>query len=65
MGIGAKLEKLLKERNMNVNELAQNIDVAPTTIYSMIRRDSKKAEMPSIFVTQMKAFQSMSRLMMT
>ena len=41
MGIGAKLEKLLKKRNMNANELAQNIGVAPTTIYSMIRRDSK------------------------
>ena len=35
MGIGAKLEKLLKKRNMNANELAQNIGVAPTTIYSL------------------------------
>ena len=49
MGIGAKLEKLLKKRNMNANELAQNIGVAPTTIYSMIRRDSKKADIEVLF----------------
>ena len=49
MGIGAKLEKLLKKRNKNANELAQNIGVAPTTIYSMIRRDSKKADIEVLF----------------
>lgn len=40
VGIGAKLDQSLKNRNMNVNELAQKINVATTTIYSMIRRDS-------------------------
>lgn len=49
MGIGLKLEKLIKERNTNVNELAQKIGVAPTTIYSMIRRDSKKADIEVLF----------------
>lgn len=49
MGIGVKLEKLLKDRNMNVNEIAQKINVAPTTIYSMIRRDSKKADIEVLF----------------
>lgn len=44
MGIGLKLDKLMKERGTNANELAQKIGVAPTTIYSMIRRDSKKAD---------------------
>lgn len=29
---------------MNANELAKKINVAPTTIYSMIKRDSRKAD---------------------
>ncbi len=44
MGIGSKLSKLMKEQNTNANELAQKVGVAPTTIYSMITRDSKKAD---------------------
>lgn len=44
MGIGTRLETLMKERHTNTNELAQQIGVAPTTIYSMIKRDSKKAD---------------------
>ena len=44
MGIGYKLDKLMRERGTNANELAQKIGVAPTTIYSMVRRDSKKAD---------------------
>lgn len=44
MGIGSRLESLMKERHTNANELAQRIGVAPTTIYSMIKRDSKKAD---------------------
>lgn len=44
MGIGKKLDKLMKERGTNANELAQKIGIAPTTIYSMIKRDSKKAD---------------------
>lgn len=44
MGIGLRLETLMKERHTNANELAQKIGVAPTTIYSMIKRDSKKAD---------------------
>ena len=49
MDIGSKLEKLLKERNTNVNELSQKLNIAPTTIYSMIRRDSKKADIEVLF----------------
>lgn len=49
MGIGLKLDILIKERNTNVNELAQKIGVAPTTIYSMIKRDSKKADIEVLF----------------
>ena len=44
MGIGAKLELLLQEHHINDNELAKKINVAPTTIYSMIKRDSRKAD---------------------
>lgn len=44
MGIGKKLSELMKKQGTNANELAQKIGVAPTTIYSMIKRDSKKAD---------------------
>lgn len=44
MGIGIKLDHLMKERGTNANELASKIGVPPTTIYSMIKRDSKKAD---------------------
>lgn len=44
MGIGAKLDELLKQQGSNANELAQKVNVSPQTIYSMIKRDSKKAD---------------------
>ena len=44
MGIGKKLEQLLEANNMNANELARKINVSPQTIYSMIKRDSRKAD---------------------
>lgn len=44
MGIGFKLDMLMKEKGTNANELAQKIGIPPTTIYSMIKRDSKKAD---------------------
>lgn len=44
MGIGKKLEQLLTERETNANELARKLNVTPSTIYSMIKRDSKKAD---------------------
>lgn len=44
MGIGNKLAKLLNATGTNANELANKIDVSPQTIYSMIKRDSKKAD---------------------
>lgn len=44
MGIGLKLESLMREKGTNANELAQKLGIAPTTIYSMIRRDSKKVD---------------------
>ncbi|HJB19857.1 MAG TPA: helix-turn-helix domain-containing protein [Candidatus Bariatricus faecipullorum] len=44
MGIGNKLSDLLKERNMTVTELSRRINVAPTTIYSIIQRNNKKVD---------------------
>ena len=44
MGIGARLDKLMKERGTNANELAQKVGVSPQTIYSMVKRDSRNAD---------------------
>lgn len=44
MGIGSKINNLMNEQNINANELANRVGVAPTTLYSMIKRDSKKAD---------------------
>lgn len=44
MGIGYKLDTLLKERGMTVTELARRVDIAPTTIYSIIQRNNKKVD---------------------
>ena len=44
MGIGTVLNELIKFRNTNVNELARNANVSPQTIYAIIKRDNKKAD---------------------
>lgn len=44
MGIGNKLSRLLEKRETNPNELARKVGVSPQTIYSIIKRDSKKAD---------------------
>lgn len=44
MGIGNKLSMLLEKRETNPNELAKKVGVSPQTIYSIIKRDSKKAD---------------------
>lgn len=44
MGIGNKLNDLLTERHMTVTELSRRINVAPTTIYSIIQRNNKKVD---------------------
>ena len=44
MGIGKKLDDLMKMRGTNANELAKKVNVPAQTIYSMIKRDSKKAD---------------------
>ena len=44
MGIGTKLSELMEANGTTANELAKKIGVSPQTIYSMIKRDSKKAD---------------------
>lgn len=44
MAIGSKLTDLMKIRGTNANELAQAVGVAPTTIYSLIKRDGTKTD---------------------
>lgn len=44
MGIGTRLDELMKSKNTNANELAMEINVAPSTIYSMIKRDSNRVD---------------------
>lgn len=45
MGIGSKLDNLLKIRNRNVNDLSNSIKVSPHTIYSIIKRDNTKVDL--------------------
>lgn len=62
MGIGSKLSDLMDARGTNANELAKKIGVSPQTIYSIIKRDSKKADIEvlskiaSIFGVSMEYF---------
>lgn len=44
MGIGNKLSILLEKKNTNPSELAKQVGVSAQTIYSIIKRDSKKAD---------------------
>lgn len=44
MEIGARLKKIIEEKQTNVNELANRARVAPSTLYSIIKRDSTKVD---------------------
>lgn len=48
MGIGKRLNQLMKEKNTNANELAQKIGVTPSTLYSMVQRDSNRVDIDLI-----------------
>ena len=48
MGIKNRLSSLMKEKNTNANDLAQKIGVAPTTIYSIMQRDSNRIDIDLI-----------------
>lgn len=40
MALGKGLKQLLEEKSITVKDFADSIDVAPTTLYSFIKRDS-------------------------
>lgn len=40
MGIGNNLKKILDKKGMSVSELAKQSKIPPTTLYSLIKRDS-------------------------
>lgn len=40
MGDGVNLKKILNEKGMNVRTLARKTGISPTTLYSLIQRDS-------------------------
>lgn len=48
MGIGARLLEIMNKKNLNTNELAIMIGVPPTTLYSMIKRDSNRVDIDLI-----------------
>lgn len=49
MGIGAILQNLLKEKNRNVNEVSVATGVSPSTLYSIIKRDSMSANIQDLY----------------
>lgn len=48
MGIKIRLSTLMKERNTNPNDLAAKINVSPSTIYSIMQRDSTRIDIDLI-----------------
>ena len=48
MGIGVRLEAIMKAKDINANELAKKIGVTPSTIYSMIKRNSNRVDIDLI-----------------
>lgn len=44
MGIGKTLSEILNEKSVNPNELAESLNIAPSTIYSIIKRDNMKVD---------------------
>lgn len=48
MGIKKRLASLMEEKNTNANDLAAKIGVAPTTIYSIMQRDSSRIDIDLI-----------------
>lgn len=48
MGIGTRLEELMKLKGTNANELANKIGATPSTIYSIIKRDSNRVDIDII-----------------
>lgn len=50
MGVGAKLAKLLREKQTNVHEVSVATGISPSTLYSLIQRDSVSANIHDLSV---------------
>lgn len=48
MGIGSKLETLIKSKGRNVNDVAKAANVPASTVYSIIKRDNTKADLDDL-----------------
>ncbi len=44
MNVGQKINELIGEKGVSVKHLAEKIGVAPTTLYSVINRDSNRMD---------------------
>ena len=49
MGIGSTMQRLLESQGTNVNEVATATGVNPQTLYSLIKRDSTKANIDDLY----------------
>lgn len=49
MGIGSTLQNLLEKNKSNVNEVAIATGVSPSTLYSIIKRDSMSANIEDLY----------------
>nr|DAJ77245.1 MAG TPA: helix-turn-helix protein [Bacteriophage sp.] len=49
MGIGSTLQRLIESQGTNVNEVATATGVNPQTLYSLIKRDSTKANIDDLY----------------
>ncbi|MCI8387127.1 MAG: helix-turn-helix transcriptional regulator [Clostridiales bacterium] len=49
MGMGAKLKSIIDEQGIKVSDIAENIGVNPTTLYSFLNRDSDGIKLSVFF----------------
>ena len=49
MGIGILLKNLINEKGSNVNEVSTATGVSPSTLYSIIKRDSMSANIQDLY----------------
>ena len=44
MGVGIRIKKILREKNMTIKELSDKSGVSLNTLYSITKRDSKRID---------------------
>lgn len=49
MSIADKMKDLIIERNTNVNRIAKSTEIAPSTIYSILKRDSLNSSVTDLY----------------